>query len=60
MGWDIDWVSSDGSDFNRDIGFLHTEEELQPFLAGEIRSPSSRTPRCAARLPAATSRRGRD
>ncbi|HEX5196177.1 MAG TPA: DUF899 family protein, partial [Gaiellales bacterium] len=36
MGWDIDWVSSGGSDFNRDIGFLHTEEELQPFLAGEI------------------------
>ena len=36
MGWDIDWVSSEGSDFNRDIGFMHTEEELQPFLAGEI------------------------
>jgi len=36
MGWGIDWVSSEGSDFNRDIGFLHTEEELQPFLAGEI------------------------
>src|SRR5215207_8343281 len=36
MGWAIDWVSSDGSDFNRDIGFLHTEEELRPFLKGEI------------------------
>jgi len=36
MGWDIDWVSSAGTDFNRDIGFMHTEEELQPFLAGEI------------------------
>jgi predicted dithiol-disulfide oxidoreductase (DUF899 family) len=36
MGWGIDWVSSDGSDFNRDLGFLHTEEELQPFLEGEI------------------------
>jgi predicted dithiol-disulfide oxidoreductase (DUF899 family) len=36
MGWEIDWVSSGGSDFNRDIGFLYTEEELQPFLAGEI------------------------
>src|SRR4051794_23087470 len=32
MGWDIDWVSSGGSDFNRDLGFLHTEEELKPFL----------------------------
>jgi predicted dithiol-disulfide oxidoreductase (DUF899 family) len=37
MGWDIDWVSSGGSDFNRDLGFLHTEEELKPFLeSGEI------------------------
>src|SRR5437899_10587009 len=36
MGWDIGWVSSDGSDFNRDLGFLHTEEELKPFLEGEI------------------------
>src|SRR5690242_6384625 len=27
MGWDIGWVSSAGSDFNRDLGFLHTEEE---------------------------------
>ena len=32
MGWGIDWVSSGGSDFNRDIGFLYTEEELQPYL----------------------------
>jgi predicted dithiol-disulfide oxidoreductase (DUF899 family) len=36
MGWRIDWVSTVGSDFNRDLGFLHTEEELGPFLAGEI------------------------
>jgi predicted dithiol-disulfide oxidoreductase (DUF899 family) len=36
MGWPIDWVSSGGSDFNRDLGFLHTAEELQPFLDGEI------------------------
>jgi predicted dithiol-disulfide oxidoreductase (DUF899 family) len=34
MGWDIDWVSSDDNDFNRDIGFLHTEEELRPWLEG--------------------------
>jgi predicted dithiol-disulfide oxidoreductase (DUF899 family) len=38
MGWRIDWVSSAGSDFNRDIGFLYTEEELKPFLEGEIPS----------------------
>jgi predicted dithiol-disulfide oxidoreductase (DUF899 family) len=36
MGWDIDWVSSGGSDFNRDLGFLYTEEELKPFLEGEV------------------------
>jgi predicted dithiol-disulfide oxidoreductase (DUF899 family) len=36
MGWPIDWVSSGESDFNRDLGFLHTEEELKPFLDGEI------------------------
>ncbi len=36
MGWSIDWVSSGGSDFNRDLGFLHTEEELKPFLEGDI------------------------
>jgi predicted dithiol-disulfide oxidoreductase (DUF899 family) len=32
MGWSIEWVSSGGSDFNRDLGFLSTEEELKPFL----------------------------
>jgi predicted dithiol-disulfide oxidoreductase (DUF899 family) len=36
MGWTIGWVSSIGSDFNRDLGFLNTEEELRPFLAGDI------------------------
>jgi predicted dithiol-disulfide oxidoreductase (DUF899 family) len=36
MGWRSDWVSSGGSDFNRDLGFLYTEQELKPFLEGEI------------------------
>lgn len=37
MGWDnLGWVSTVGDDFNRDLGFLHTEEELKPFLEGEI------------------------
>ncbi|MFL5911038.1 MAG: DUF899 family protein, partial [Gaiellaceae bacterium] len=36
MGWGIPWVSSGGSDFNRDIGFLNTAEELKPFLEGDI------------------------
>jgi predicted dithiol-disulfide oxidoreductase (DUF899 family) len=36
MGWAIDWVSSAGTDFNRDLGFQYTEEELKRFLEGEI------------------------
>jgi len=36
MGWAIDWVSSGGCDFNRDLGFLSTAEELKPFLEGDI------------------------
>src|SRR5215212_3026924 len=36
MGWNIDWVSTAGNDFNRDLGFTHTEEELRPFLEGDI------------------------
>jgi predicted dithiol-disulfide oxidoreductase (DUF899 family) len=36
MGWGLDWVSTAGSDFNRDLGFTSTEEELRPFLEGEI------------------------
>jgi predicted dithiol-disulfide oxidoreductase (DUF899 family) len=36
LGWGIDWVSSGGSDFHRDLGFQHTEEELRPFLEGQI------------------------
>ncbi len=38
MGWGIEWVSTDGDEFNRDLGFLRTEEELEPFLQGEIPS----------------------
>src|SRR3954447_733453 len=36
MGWNIDWVSTAGSDFNRDLGFTNTEEELRPFLEGQV------------------------
>ena len=36
MGWTFPWVSSDGSDFNFDFGASHTEEQLAPFLAGDI------------------------
>jgi predicted dithiol-disulfide oxidoreductase (DUF899 family) len=36
MGWNVEWASTAGSDFNRDLGFAHSEEELKPFLEGEI------------------------
>jgi predicted dithiol-disulfide oxidoreductase (DUF899 family) len=36
MGWSFNWVSTAGSDFHRDLGFAPTEEELKPFLEGEI------------------------
>src|SRR6478609_4551820 len=36
MGWTFPWVSSDGSDFNFDFDASHTEEQLAPFLAGDI------------------------
>jgi predicted dithiol-disulfide oxidoreductase (DUF899 family) len=36
MGWSFNWVSTVGSDFHRELGFLHTEEELKPFLEGEM------------------------
>lgn len=36
MGWPIEWVSSGASDFNRDVGFGLTEEEVKAFLEGEI------------------------
>src|ERR1700683_1960840 len=36
MGWGIDWVSSGGSDFNRDIGFLFSEGALKALLGGTM------------------------
>jgi predicted dithiol-disulfide oxidoreductase (DUF899 family) len=36
MGWSLDWVSTAGNDFHRDLGFVHSEEDLKPFLEGEI------------------------
>ena len=36
MGWSLDWASTVGTEFNRELGFLHTAEELKPFLEGEV------------------------
>lgn len=38
MGWSLEWASAGATDFNRDLGFTHTEAELRPFLEGEIPS----------------------
>ncbi len=35
MGWGIEWVST-GAGFNRDLGFLYTQEELEPFLSVDV------------------------
>ena len=37
MGWPIEWVSTVGPEFHRDLGFQRTEEELMPWLeSGQI------------------------
>ena len=36
MGWSFPWVSTSGSDFNFDFDVSHTEEQIAPFLAGEV------------------------
>jgi predicted dithiol-disulfide oxidoreductase (DUF899 family) len=36
MGWSLDWASTVGNEFNRELGLLYTEEELRPFLDGEV------------------------
>jgi predicted dithiol-disulfide oxidoreductase (DUF899 family) len=52
MGWGIEWASSLGSDFNRDLGFMQTEEELRPFLQGEIPSTVEQNARLCGTDPA--------
>jgi predicted dithiol-disulfide oxidoreductase (DUF899 family) len=37
LGWSIPWVSTGGNDFNSDLNFVYTEEDLRPWLdSGEI------------------------
>ena len=40
MGWGIEWVSMQGSDFNSDIGLLNTGEELKPWLGSGAIPPT--------------------
>jgi predicted dithiol-disulfide oxidoreductase (DUF899 family) len=32
LGWKIPWARPIGNEFHRDLGFMHTEEELRPWL----------------------------
>ena len=54
MGWDVEWVSSGGNDFHRDLAFLSTMEELEPFLEGEIPLTVEQNARCAGPTTAVT------
>ncbi len=36
MGWKFPWVSSQATDFNFDFDVSHTEEQLAPFLEGDV------------------------
>jgi predicted dithiol-disulfide oxidoreductase (DUF899 family) len=36
MGWSLDWASAANGEFNRELGFLNTREELRPFLEGGV------------------------
>jgi predicted dithiol-disulfide oxidoreductase (DUF899 family) len=36
MGWNFPWVSSLGTDFNFDFNVSATEEQLAPFLEGDV------------------------
>jgi predicted dithiol-disulfide oxidoreductase (DUF899 family) len=36
MGWSFPWASSGETEFNFDFGASNTDEELAPFLAGDI------------------------
>jgi predicted dithiol-disulfide oxidoreductase (DUF899 family) len=36
MAWSFDWVSTHGSDFNSDLGFSYTDEEVRSFLEGGL------------------------
>jgi predicted dithiol-disulfide oxidoreductase (DUF899 family) len=36
MGWRFPWVSSEGTDFNFDFDVSATEEQLAPFLEGDV------------------------
>ena len=53
MGWGVDWVSTAGSDFNRDLGFTPTEEEL-------ARSWRARSPRASTQMAEASARTSPD
>ena len=36
MGWSFPWVSTSASDFNFDFAVSHTDDQVAPFLEGEV------------------------
>ncbi len=36
MSWRFDWISTHGSDFNSDLGFSYTNEEVRSFIEGGL------------------------
>jgi predicted dithiol-disulfide oxidoreductase (DUF899 family) len=36
MGWSFPWASSSGTDFNFDFNASHTEEQVAPYLEGDV------------------------
>src|SRR3954452_9114392 len=52
MGWGLNWVSTAGNDFHRDLGFVHTEAELRPFLEGDIPATVEQNARMCGTDPA--------
>ena len=52
MGWNIRWASTAGNDFNRDLGFVNSEEDLRPFLEGELPQAVTQNAEACATDPA--------
>jgi predicted dithiol-disulfide oxidoreductase (DUF899 family) len=53
MGWSLDWASTVGGDFNRDLGFLDSADGLAPFLDAGV-PPEVEVNREACGVDAAT------
>ena len=39
LGWDFPWVSCAGNDFNTDLGFAYSEEQVRDFMGPMLDDP---------------------